>query len=355
MRRPVVTRAPLGAIRVIVLTMHLKTVVFYLVCLQNFRFPKIVERRRITPLQQDESVPAHPELAPGHPLVVFGDHRFCAGEALDVACMPGPHMHSQVELNLVLEGAMTYWFDGRELIVSEGRLALFWGMIPHQVIDIIRPTRFVCLYVPMSVFLGLPMLSRFRDAVFRGAMIEAMDVKPFDRDFFMRWREELLSGDQELEQIVRDELSARVRRLDREGWRDLREVGSAMRGVSHPDAERIVHVERMARFIGEHAIEDISVDDVAGAAGLHPNYAMTIFKRAIGLTITQSISRQRLDTAQSLLISTDMPITQIAFESGFGSLSRFYEAFTGRFGAKPSAFRKRLDGARTGQSSGTTA
>lgn len=292
--------------------------------------------------QRDESVPVHPDLAPGHPLVVFGDHRFCAGSSSRVMRMPGPHMHSQIELNLVLDGAMTYWFDGRELTVSAGRLALFWGMIPHQVIDVEEPTHFVCLYVPMSVFLGLSTLSRFRDAVFRGAMIEALEIKPYDRDIFQRWREELLSGDAEIEQVVRDELSARIRRLDREGWRDLRDTGAAMRLPSHPDASRIVHVERMARFIGEHAVEDISAVDVARHAGIHPNYAMTIFKHAIGMTITQSIVRQRLDTAQSLLIATDMPITKIAFECGFGSLSRFYEAFAARFGVAPKDLRRKF-------------
>ncbi len=48
---------------------------------------------------------------------------FCAGESLRVMRMSGPHMHSQVELNFVLEGEMTYWFDGRQLTVSKGRLA----------------------------------------------------------------------------------------------------------------------------------------------------------------------------------------------------------------------------------------
>ena len=73
--------------------------------------------------------PAHPELNPAHPLVVFGDHRFCAGSSDRVMRMPGPHMHSQIEFNFVLDGRMTYWFDGRELTVSAGRLVLFWGMI----------------------------------------------------------------------------------------------------------------------------------------------------------------------------------------------------------------------------------
>ena len=74
-------------------------------------------------------------------------------------------MHSQIELNFVLEGEMTYWFDGRAMTLGAGRLAIFWDMIPHQVTDVREPTRFVCLYVPISVLLSLPALSRLRGAV----------------------------------------------------------------------------------------------------------------------------------------------------------------------------------------------
>lgn len=251
-------------------------------------------------------------------------------------------MHSQIELNFVLSGHMTYWFDGRELTVDEGRLCLFWGMIPHQVIDRSEGTRFVCLYVPMSVFLGLANLSRFRDAVFRGAMIEALEIRSYDRDIFLRWREELLTGDENLTEIVRNELTARVLRVERDGWRDLRETGSAIARFSAKDSERIGHIEGMLRFIAEHALESLLAEDVGRAVGLHPNYAMSMFKRAVGHTINQAIVRHRLDTAQSLLISTDLSITDVAFESGFGSVSRFYEAFGERFVEKPTAFRHRM-------------
>ena len=294
------------------------------------------------PAKIDESVPAHPDYDPRHPLVVFGDHRFCAGESIEVRRMPGPHMHSQIELNFVLEGAMTYWFDGRELTVDAGRLCLFWGMVPHQVIDRVDPTRFVCLYVPMSVFLGLPALSRFRDAVFRGAVIEATHLTRWDSDIFLRWREELLSGDDSLTEIERNELTARVLRIQREGWRDLRADASAIPSLAPQDAARIDHVERMLRCIAEHAHEPISALDVAAATPLHPNYAMSLFRRSVGHTITQAITRHRLDTAQSFLISTDRSIAEIVFGAGFGSTSRFYEAFTRRFGESPVVFRQRM-------------
>ena len=294
-----------------------------------------------SPAYKDESVPAHPEMDRGYPVVIFGDHRFCAGNTLTVQPMPGPHMHSQVELNFVLSGSMTYWFDGRILTLSAGQLALFWGMIPHQVTECDEDTTFVVLYVPMGVFLELPTLSELRAAIFRGAVIEALDIKHYDTDLFLRWREDLLEGDSQLEQIVKDELTARVRRLDRAGWHDLREVSPLAPQADHlgHDHDRALKVEVMAQFIGEHALEDISAEDVARMAGLHPNYAMTLYKRAIGLTIKQSITRNRLDTAQSMLIASDLPVASVAFDCGFGSLSSFYYAFEQRFHKSPAAFR----------------
>lgn len=291
---------------------------------------------------RDESVPMLGEHVRGHPLVVFGNHSFCAGRQLDVQCMPGPHMHSQIELNFVLEGSMTYWFDGRSVTMPAGRLALFWGMIPHQVVSRDSPTRFVCLYVPMSVFLALPALSHLREAIFAGAVVEALETRPYDRDVLMRWRDDLLSGDSRLEQIVRDELTARIRRLDLEGWHDLRNTAPAAGNSQSHDAERSYHVECMARFIGEQGLEDISVGDVARASGLHPNYAMALYKRSVGMSIKQSITRHRLDTAQSMLIGRDTPVVEIAFDCGFSSLSSFYEAFRRRFHMSPATFRRSI-------------
>lgn len=291
-----------------------------------------------------EGVRLHREASQHYPVEVFGDHGFCAGHSTRVYAMAGPHMHSQVEFNLVCSGSMTYWFDGRELTVGAGQLVLFWGMIPHQVTSCAEPTEFVVIYAPMSLFIELPELGPLRDAIFRGAMIEAGSVRPFEADIFHKWRKDLMSGERRLEQIVRDELTARVRRIDVDGWRDLRELASYTpeRDSSGADHDRALRVEMMARYINEHALEAISADDVARAARLHPNYAMALFKRAVGLTIKQSIIRHRLDTAQSMLIASDVSISEIAFDCGFGSLSSFYAAFEKRFGGSPQQFRKSI-------------
>lgn len=254
-------------------------------------------------------------------------------------------MHSQVEFNFGLKGCMTYWFNGRVVDVPAGELRIFWGMVPHQVTACANDTQFVVLHVPMSIFLELPSWSELRATIFQGAMIKSTNVFPHDPDMFSRWRDDLRQGDPQLTRIVTDELMARIRRLDRDRW-------SCLRGAAHADLEallsghgheRALSVEKMIQFIGEHAPENIAVEHVARAADLHPNYAMALFKRTAGLTIKQAIIRQRLDIAQSMLITSDMPVARIAFNCGFGSLSRFYTAFERRFKSRPVDFRKSYD------------
>lgn len=272
--------------------------------------------------------------------IVLDDHRFCAERIMDVGVMPTVHRHSQFEINYLLKGSMTYWFDGREVTVETGKIAIFWGMVPHQLIRHTPHASFICLYIPASIFVSLPVGDVLRTALFGGDLVEPMVAYETDNGMFRRWREDLLSKNAQLEAIVRDELSARLRRVDRDGWRDLRGAAPTALGGAHRSSPQAHRLEAMARFIGEHSHEDISVADVAAHGGFHPNYAMTLFRNATGLTISQAIARNRLDTAQSLLVSTSDDIADIAFAVGFGSLSRFYEAFKARFDMSPARFRR---------------
>jgi transcriptional regulator GlxA family with amidase domain len=50
--------------------------------------------------------------------------------------------------------------------------------------------------------------------------------------------------------------------------------------------------------------------------------------------------RCRLAEARRLLVTTDLPIAHVASASGFGSVSRFYAAFTSACGVPPARFRR---------------
>jgi AraC-like DNA-binding protein len=98
----------------------------------------------------------------------------------------------------------------------------------------------------------------------------------------------------------------------------------------------------MAELISQKFHQSLSVDDIARHVNLHPGYAMTLFRQQTGVTLNTYLTRQRVAHAQRLLAMTALPILEVAAESGFHSVSRFYEAFKGESGCTPREFRKRL-------------
>lgn len=258
---------------------------------------------------------------------------------LRVEVMPLPHIHAEVEVNLVTGGAMTYRFGGETVTLPERTLVLFWGMTPHQTIAVVEPTSYVCLYLSMASVLTLPIGDAFRRALLSGRVLAASRVDAIDGPLFTRWHEDLDAADPRRAELARAELTSRIRRAEVDGWRDL------TAGDDDPpkpvDSRRFAKAQAMARFVALHLGRPLSVAEIAGAAGLHPNYAMSVFKESLGLTVGQFVVRQRLGQAQAMLLATDHDVTRIAFDAGFGSLSRFYDAFTRQFGVAPQTYRHR--------------
>ena len=82
------------------------------------------------------------------------------------------------------------------------------------------------------------------------------------------------------------------------------------------------------------------LDSLARLAGLSPNHLATIFKRHVGVTVHQYLTRRRLDEAQRLLRDTDLPIGRIALDLGFHSSQHFTRVFRQFNGRPPSDLRK---------------
>jgi AraC-like DNA-binding protein len=98
----------------------------------------------------------------------------------------------------------------------------------------------------------------------------------------------------------------------------------------------------MAQFTVSHFRQPITPLEIAKATHLNPNYAMTLFREAVGTTLGSYLTRCRVAEAQRLLITTSMTTTEIAHAAGFGSQSSFYAHFARTCGASPGAYRHNL-------------
>lgn len=97
---------------------------------------------------------------------------------------------------------------------------------------------------------------------------------------------------------------------------------------------------QILHYIFEHFQEDIRNQDLADYLGYHENYIQRVFKGFSGYSIRQFIIHIRLKYACSLLRNTKRSIFNIAIETGFGSISRFYKAFGDCYNLSPKQYRK---------------
>lgn len=147
-----------------------------------------------------------------------------------------------------------------------------------------------------------------------------------------------------------------VTQSDRPGWRLL--IDSALIQLSvvllrsltgnhtartattlHMQATQ-VQIARAVDLIHSRFQDDLSLDDLAGAAAMSRFHFLRCFKAQVGTTPYAYLLQVRLRTASDWLRSSSRSMTEIALACGFTSPSRFSEAFRRQYHCSPSAYRR---------------
>jgi len=101
-------------------------------------------------------------------------------------------------------------------------------------------------------------------------------------------------------------------------------------------------VSRAKLFIAQHQDEGVSLRQVAAAVNTSAFYFCKMFKQATGLTFTDYLARTRIEKVKNLLLNPHKRISEVAYETGFQSLSQFNRVFRRVTGRSPSAWRAKL-------------
>ena len=255
----------------------------------------------------------------------------------DETCHPYErlHTHPDLELGVLSGGVVTAIIGGRRYRFVGGEVAAFWAGLPHGPIDVHgRPcTHNLC--VPMDRLRSWNLPAEFVSDLLRGRVFRLRPAHHAAN--WVEWKQ-LLSGDDETGRTIASlEINAMLLRMIR-GHRlahGVREDGG--NGVS----TILRCYQEIVSYIAAHKCDPITVADILNHTSVHPKYAMRIFKRSCGMTVHEYLVLQRMNAARHLLTTTDRNVTDIAFESGFGSVSRFYDAFSSAHGCTPGEYRRR--------------
>jgi AraC-like DNA-binding protein len=113
--------------------------------------------------------------------------------------------------------------------------------------------------------------------------------------------------------------------------------------ASHQDRRRAVEA---ALWIDAYSHREIGLEAAAGHTGISPFHFLRLFSAVLGVTPHQYLVRSRLRHGARLLADDDRPITDVAYDVGFGDLSNFVRTFHRAAGVSPLKFRKASRGDR---------
>ena len=102
-----------------------------------------------------------------------------------------------------------------------------------------------------------------------------------------------------------------------------------------------VDIRKARLFIHENYADEVSLNRVATAAGICAGHLSEKFKKITGIKFVHYVAQVRFNRACERLRDSHAPISEIAFEVGFQSLSQFNRMFKKFSGKSPTEYRGR--------------
>jgi two-component system response regulator YesN len=108
--------------------------------------------------------------------------------------------------------------------------------------------------------------------------------------------------------------------------------------------KRSQHVVSQAKnYINTYFKNEISLESIAAHVYLTPNYFGSLFKKEMGMTCVEYLTRVRIDYAKRLLDTSQRSLQSISEEAGFRDANYFSQVFKKMESMNPSQYRKRSE------------
>lgn len=112
------------------------------------------------------------------------------------------------------------------------------------------------------------------------------------------------------------------------------------RCLCRQDEELIIPVLR--QYIEEHCSERLTLKDLSQKCFYHPSYLSRIFHEKNGVTLTDYMTKIRIQKAIDLLETSGLSVEEIRISCGMSDKTFFYKKFREETGFSPAEFRKNI-------------
>ncbi len=99
------------------------------------------------------------------------------------------------------------------------------------------------------------------------------------------------------------------------------------------------HIKHIKQYVAKHLSENITLEEIAESVHLTPQYCCALFSKQMGQTLFEFISKQRIDLAKAMIVTSDLTLTEIAGQCGFSDYNYFSRVFKNISGLTASKYR----------------
>ncbi|MDY3619471.1 helix-turn-helix transcriptional regulator [Agathobaculum sp.] len=239
------------------------------------------------------------------------------------------HRHNDIcEVLLTVEGHGVHTIDGETCHTSRGDLLVYNAGVVHEDDSPVGGMeRIYCCGVGGLHLPGLPENCLLP----RGASARLRTGARFG-DFEALYRliyEQATDPRRHSDEIAARLLPVLLLMVTQLGWEE-----------GDPDRPESAQANQMRGYIDTHYNEELTLEKISDQAGISPYYASHLFKEYCGFSPMQYVMRRRIGEAQSLLLSSEENIAEIAQKTGFESPNHFSTMFNKHTGYAPTAYRK---------------
>ncbi|MEO1261178.1 MAG: AraC family transcriptional regulator [Bacteroidota bacterium] len=250
------------------------------------------------------------------------------------------HYHPEMELTLIEKGNGTRLVGDHTESFLDGDLVLLGSNLPHTwvseskregqsaIVIQFRRDLIADAHLELSEFTGIKRLfSRAHLGIFFDEKI-AQEFHP------------VLSGLLQMKGLSK--LTSLWHILDSLGrTRNFRQLASPIyRPMLGVDAEN--RIDRACQYIHDHFTRKIPLNEMSNLVGMTETSFCRFFKKMTGKSFTDYVNDLRISRARKLLAETEANISEIAFASGFESMTHFNRIFLKKNGMPPREYRVRV-------------
>lgn len=265
-----------------------------------------------------------------------------------------PHTHVELELNLVVNGTITYVVGGRRISFSKRTLLWLYPTQEHQLVDRTGDAQYyVAVFKPALIKRacrgdGYAGLRRAEPEATADGEVLHTELTPEAFDLVRRTMDAIVEDGLDPDLLNReagfgagsnfrfehgdpDWLNAGLRHLLLLAWRHQRGRAGKARAVAlHPAVRKALALLGGAEWAGGMAA-------LARRCGVSEAYLSRIFARQVGVPLTRYQNSVRLGRFLEMYRATgeQRTIAEAVYAAGFGSYAQFYKVFTEAYGRGP--------------------